>query len=236
MDNFKFLTIAFLASVFTTGCATYDKAKNKVSGLWKDPISVTVTNLTDNVYLTPILVVGHGERDSAMFTEGQAASKALQAVAEGGSLSLMIAKFDGEQQVIVNPADGLLGPGNSVSFELDESAQRFSLIAKILPTNDGFVAVDNAAVERGSINLFAYDAGTEANDESITGGGAPNTPGIPADPTGLGDALATGISGVTAEGIVQKHAGIQGGEGSAFTVANNAWSGPIATVTITKEE
>ena len=52
----------------------------------------------------------------------------------------------------------------------------------ILPTNDGFVAADSILIRGGTQELYAIDAGTEANDEQVTGGGAPNTPGIPADP------------------------------------------------------
>ena len=35
-----------------------------------------------------------------------------------------------------------------------------------------------------TVYLNGYDAGTEANDEVITGGGAPGVPGIPGDPGG----------------------------------------------------
>ena len=73
-----------------------------------------------------------------------------------------------------------------------------SLTSMLLPTNDGFVGLDSWKIptEAGTytFTLNAYDAGTEANDEIVNGGGAPGTPGIPAAPGG--DA-GTGAIGVT---------------------------------------
>jgi len=58
----------------------------------------------------------------------------------------------------------------------------------LLRTNDGFVGLDSLRIPRApgtySYYLYGYDAGTEANDELITGGGDPNVPGIPAAPAG----------------------------------------------------
>ncbi len=230
-----------IAGIGIGGCATYDRMTDKVksaytkmTGRFGDSVEVTVTNVTTSIYLTPILAVGHGDRDSNMFEFGAAASDQVQAVAEGGAFLAMAAAFEGGQ-IIEDPAEGLLGPGQSVTFRLDKDHTRMSLIAMMLPTNDGFVALDNVVLRDGTQSLYAIDSGTEANDEAITGGGAPGTPGIPADPGGSALAEATGISGIDAEGSVMRHAGIQGGEGSALNPEIHGWSGPVAEVTVAIE-
>jgi len=101
-----------------------------------------------------------------------------------------------------------------------------------LPTNDGFVALDNVLLRDGEQLLYAIDSGTEANDEQITGGGAPNTPGIPADPGGQANAEAPGIIGLSAEGVVDRHPGISGADGSALSSEDHGWSGPVVSVTV----
>jgi hypothetical protein len=65
-------------------------------------------------------------------------------------------------------------------------ARRISLASMMLPTNDGFIALDSVPAPRHGSSTFyspGYDAGTEANDElcaSIPGptcGGAGLSPG-----------------------------------------------------------
>ena len=224
------ITFLLLASVVLSACtAMYGSKEN----MMMRSVKVTITNVTPNAYLTPIMIVGHGMLETGMFTFGKVASEQLQAVAEGGNIAPIAMSFE-NAQVIENPANGLLGPGESVSVELDSSNTRMSIIAMILPTNDGFVALDNILIRDGIQELYAIDAGTEANDEQITGGGAPNTPGIPADPSGQANLSASGITGVSIEGSIDRHPGIMGGEGSALDQEKHAWKGPVAIVEITR--
>lgn len=198
-------------------------------------IEITVTNLTKSMYLTPILAVGHSEDQGQMFEFGKEASVELQAVAEGGNFDPLANNFNAdEHEIIVDPVEGLLGPGQSIKFELMKEHTRFSLISMILPTNDGFVALDNVELSSGETLLYAIDAGTEANDEKITGGATPNVPGIPADPSRLADKFATGITSATAEGRVARHPGISGAEGSALDPERHGWDGAVASVNINK--
>ena len=214
-----------LSGLLFAGCASVGNQANL-----KD-YTVTITNETANLFLTPILAVGHGERTDDMFQFGKVASPELQAVAEGGNVEPMASQFEGEQ-IVVDPFNGLLGPGQSVTFNLNGSATRMSVIAMILPTNDGFVVLDNALIKVGMQELYAVDAGTESNSEHITGGGEPNTPGIPHDPGGQADRAATGIEGLSPEGSVERHPGIMGGTGSALDPATHGWKGPVATIRI----
>ena len=58
----------------------------------------------------------------------------------------------------------------------------------VLPSNDAFVGLDAMPIP-GVPGIYTYllnahDAGTEANDEIVNGGGGLGEPGIPADPGG----------------------------------------------------
>ncbi|MCP5449148.1 MAG: spondin domain-containing protein [Gammaproteobacteria bacterium] len=158
-----------------------------------------------------------------LFTLGEAASDELAAMAEGGDTApLEAALLDSGQVVGTGHSQGLLGPGQSVTVEVPAgNANRISLAAMILPTNDGFIALNGVEVPRAGSQAFrvpGYDAGSEPNDElcaSIPGplcggeGGSPNAGG---------------------EGFVHIHAGIHGiGDLSA---ADYDWRNPVATVTV----
>lgn len=200
-----------------------------------DQYTITVTNTSSGSYLTPLLVAGHADHQTRIFAYGKAASPELQAVAEGGDIEPLAAQFEtAGAEVIRNPAGDLLGPGESTTFNLSKENTRISLVSKILPTNDGFIALDNANLREGAQFLYAIDAGTEGNDEQISGSAALNTAGIPADPGGKANADAPGISGRSAEGSVDRHPGITGGEGSALDPEIHGWSGAVASIEISQ--
>ncbi len=243
MNKFA-LIIVVLFSFTLSGCQNMSKegfkegfqnftAKVKFWDKDSDQYTITVTNLSTGSYLTPLLVAGHSNSQTNMFAYGKAASPELQAVAEGGDIEPLAAQFKtAGAELIKNPAGDLLGPGESTTFNLAKTNTRISIVSMILPTNDGFIALDNANLREGAQFLYAIDAGTEANDEQITGGGTPNTPGIPTDPSGRADASAAGLSGVSAEGSVGRHSGITGGEGSALDPEVHGWNGAIASVEV----
>ncbi len=111
----------------------------------------------------------------------------------------------------------------------------------LLPTNDGFVGLDALKIPRTrgthTYFLMGYDAGTEANDEIVNGGGMPNTPGIPADPGGHNGVGGSGASGDDNNHTVHVHRGILGdgdpnGGVSDLDHSVHRWMGPIAKVVI----
>ena len=184
--------------------------------------AVTITNLTRGSSFTPILVASH-RPGVELFTLGQAASDELAAMAEGGDTApLEAALLDSGQVVGTGHSQGLLGPGQSVTVEVPAgNANRISLAAMILPTNDGFIALNGVEVPRAGSQTFrvpGYDAGSEPNDElcaSIPGplcggeGGSPNAGG---------------------EGFVHIHAGIHGiGDLNASAYD---WRNPMATIKV----
>jgi hypothetical protein len=208
-------------------------------------IDVTITNLTNGIYFTPLLVAVHGA-GTHLFQTGKEASSNLQAMAEGGDTSGLIDEIEMAGGTYVqDPASGVLPPGGSTTANLyvkGKRNSRLSITAMLLPTNDGFVGLNAANIPnkhgRYTYYLNGYDAGTEANDEVINGGGAPGVPGIPADP---GENNGKGASGAAEEDnntTVHIHRGILGdnqpnGGKSDLDKGVHRWLNPVAQVVVT---
>jgi len=141
------------------------------SSLLAQDLDITLTNLSQGLYFTPILTAAH-ETDTALFSLATAASAELQAMAEGGDISGLVSMLsNANANANENPAGGLLAPAMSTTFMLtnDSTNTHLSLTAMILPSNDGFVGLDSWMIPETAgtytIMLNAYDAGTEANNE-----------------------------------------------------------------------
>lgn len=208
-------------------------------------LTVEIENLTRGVFFTPLIVAAHPDTIS-LFEAGGTASAEVQAIAEGGDISGAEALFDGIGATQSNnPASGLLAPGASATATLNTdgtSNVQLSIMGMLLPTNDGFVAMNAEAIptEAGVYTYYlkAYDAGTEANDEMV-GSGTPGEAGFPA-PGPVAATLGTGGTGVvsSAEGHIHIHRGVlgdtnaTGGESDIDTTVHR-WLNPVAKVTIT---
>ncbi len=210
-------------------------------------LTVEVTNLTHGIYFTPLLISAHNA-DTHLFQLGESASSNLQAMAEGGNISGLAADVrtagGGSAE---NPAGGLLAPGKktsiSATFDIIPSLSRLSIVAMMLPTNDGFIGLDSKEIptQPGTYTFFlnGYDAGTEANDEIVNGGGAPGVAGIPEDP---GSNAGTGGTGVEVSSggnqLVHIHRNIIGdtdatGGSSDLDSRVHRWLNPVARVVLT---
>jgi len=207
-------------------------------------VSVEVTNLTNAIYFTPLLVSAHNSH-THIFETGTSASASLQAMAEGGDISGLDADLAAAgARNVVNPASGPLAPGASAtaSLEADKHHNFLSVVAMLLPTNDGFAGLDAIRIPKkeGTYTYYlnGYDAGTEANDEIINGGGPPNVPGIPVDPGSNGGTGGSGVAGPDNNSLVHVHRGIVGdtnpiGGASDLDSVVHQWLNPVAKVVIT---
>lgn len=202
-------------------------------------VTVEITNLSNALYYTPLLVSAHDGR-THLFQPGTAASASLQAMAEGGNISGLITELDAAgANSVADPAAGLLAPGETATATVKMSKRNryLSIAAMLLPTNDGFVGLDALKIPKKqgthTVYLNGYDAGTEANDEIVNGGGEPGTPGIPADPGGNSGAGAAGVTGADHNTKVHVHRGIVGGDYSDLDSAVHRWMNPVAKVVIT---
>jgi hypothetical protein len=211
-------------------------------------LNVTVENLTRGIFFTPLAISAHPE-GSGLFNVGSAASDSIQAMAEGGDISGIEAAMSavGATQSN-NPAEGLLLPGASTSTMLNTDGTdntMLSIVGMILPTNDGFVALNSMKIpeEAGTYTYYAkaYDAGTEANNE-IVGSGAVGEAGFPA-PGPVAATLGSNGTGIAteAEGFIHIHRGALGdleAEGGVSDLDSTAhrWLNPIAKITVTVSE
>ncbi|MDP5054928.1 MAG: spondin domain-containing protein, partial [Congregibacter sp.] len=107
---------------------------------------VEIINLTRGSYFTPLLVAAHPP-SARLFMPGESASASLQAMAEGGDISGLVADLEAiSATVVANPAEGLLAPGQRTTAMLDTDAApdntRLSIVSMILPSNDGFMGLN----------------------------------------------------------------------------------------------
>ena len=207
--------------------------------------NVQITNLTNGIFFTPFLVVAH-PADTSLFMAGQPASANLQAMAEGGDISGLTADVTAVGATIAaNPAGGLLPPGISANVDMNTdgtSNDALSIVAMLLPTNDGFAGLNAVTIPMmpGTyvFDLPAYDSGTEANDELVTGGGAPGVAGIPADPGATTGTGGTGAAMADANGNVHIHRNALGdsdamGGRSDLDSTVHRWLNPVVRVVVT---
>jgi hypothetical protein len=188
---------------------------------------VTITNLTNSIIFTPILVASQ-RRAVSIYELGSPASEDLAAVAESGDIGPLTTTLNADRRVVdvqnsVNP----LLPGKSVTVVVSAAhgARRISIAAMMLPTNDGFIALDSVKVPRhGSVTFFSpgFDAGSEPNDELCK-----NIPG----PTCDGMGLSPGDND-SDEGYVHIHRGMHGIGDLAADVYD--WRNPVAKITVTR--
>lgn len=188
---------------------------------------VTITNITRGQTFTPSLVATH-RGNINLFTVGQPASDELATVAESGNVAPLAEALlaTGKVQDIKNTG-ALLEPGESTVLVLEagERANRVSIAAMLIPTNDAFFALDSVLLpkRKKATNYYispAYDAGSEPNDELCAS--------IPGPACG-GEGLSPGVGG---EDYVHIHAGIHGIGDLAPSVYD--WRNPVASIMITR--
>ncbi|MFB9240620.1 spondin domain-containing protein [Massilia antarctica] len=216
-------------------------------------LSITVTNLTRATWLTPLLVTAHPAAFKS-FTAGTAASVEIQQIGEAGNTAPMEAILPAGSSKSVNPNNGPLKPGaTSLPAKLLGGAgttnTQLSILAMLVPTNDGFVAMNAIDIPTmpGSYvyMLNAYDAGTEANDEKAAVAGGINQPGMIFPPflnddsgklTPTINTHAAGFANATKEGYVHIHRGILGSAPGGPSALDNTvyrWLNPVARVVLT---
>ncbi|MBI2688527.1 MAG: spondin domain-containing protein [Acidobacteria bacterium] len=227
-------------SIFTAS-ASLPLLSIVAAGQQRRDYEVTVTNLTRGQRFTPILVATHIEGYN-LFRLGEPASSQLRTLAEEGNTGPLVALLSSMTDVIGEvvsspappPLDRLTAPGKSITLTVHGGGRfdRISVAAMLIPTNDGFFAVDAAVLPQSpaTITVFApaYDAGTERNDElcaSIPGPGFVEC-ATPSNPSGNGGGAQVGQG----EGYVHIHAGMHGVGNMSASMRD--WRNPVARVTI----
>ncbi len=191
---------------------------------------VEITNLTNAQRFTPRLAATHSA-DVQIFSAGEMASAGLKLLAESGDPSLLAAELSGMSGVadiaITDIVPPLLEPGATEVLMLTARgrATRLSLAAMLIPTNDAFVGL-NTPLPNGNktteVYAYAYDAGTEVNDELC--GSIPGPPYLECVGVGPGPVEVDEDLDITI------HRGIQ--EVGNFDAAMRDWRNPVARVRI----
>ncbi len=172
---------------------------------------IKITNLTNAQPLSPPVAMLHDSQTS-FWEIGEAASIALETLAEGGDGSALLALHDANPQYAESAA---LGPGASTEFTLEKETATdnyLSVAGMLVNTNDAFSGIDSVqldTIEAGHnlvIYSYVYDAGTEMNTES-----AGTIPG----PVDGGEGFNTERDDITS--VVTMHGGVVGVEDNHAT-------------------
>jgi hypothetical protein len=197
---------------------------------------VTITNITNAIIFTPILVASHKKGLAPLFELGSPASADMTEIAERGNTDPLTATLSADPDVVaVGNSGGLLDPGASVTVivSAENGAKHISIASMMLPTNDGFIGLNGVkAPNKGTAIYYSpgYDAGTEENNEMCAYIPGPQCAAINGGP--MGEGLSPGEDNPGDERYVHIHRGIHGIGDLAVDVYD--WRNPVAKITITR--
>ena len=198
---------------------------------------ITLTNLTTGehgkggqIFSPPIFATHPG--GVKIYQVGQPANEALVLLAENGDTSGLgaLAVAAGANSAM---GPGLIDPGDSVTVRLSADAvnSSLSLATMLVSTNDAFIGVADLALYDAAgmpvsttVQLRAYDAGSEQNTERGTD--IPGPVGLDAD----ADPMGSNRRVPTIGGVITPHPGILG---VGDVAASFAWTEPTAVLMIT---
>ena len=190
---------------------------------------VNITNLTPGQSFTPILTATHSAAAS-IFLPGTTASAELGTLAEEGDVAPLTSLLNSMAAAVMQvvSTSGLTTPGVTTSLTImgGGTFDRLSVAAMLIPTNDTFVGVNTALPTDGELKVvygFAYDAGTEVNDETCASIPGPNF--VECGGPGMGGSPGNG------EGAVVISYGIRG---IGDFGSDRDWKNPVARITIQK--
>lgn len=219
------------STAFITGCGS-SSSHNEVD---MRTFQIQVSNLTANQPLSPIAVVLHQSGYQA-WTDGEAASSALEMLAEGGDNTSLLADAANHSAYLGSKSgSAAIGPGSSESVQLDIDANggvNVSVVSMLVNTNDAYTGINATALaglatgEQLQVKAPVWDAGTESNTEA-----AGSIPG-PAD-GGEGFNAARSDS----NNRVHFHSGVisnQDGLSASVLNAGHRFDNPAAMITITR--
>ncbi|MFL6550236.1 MAG: spondin domain-containing protein [Povalibacter sp.] len=188
-------------------------------------VLITYHNLTAGQAFSPGVFFSHNTAAPPLFTEGQPAPFALQRLAEEGNtgpLATKTTKVSGGAFFYTTLAPSLQpGATRSVRLTVTQEHPLVTGAFMLAHTNDGFTGIQSvdaySLTEPMEIDLFAYDAGSENNNE-------------------LGDYLIAmeGTARDPENGVVRRHEGLRGdADAPGFWKFDPAL--PVAHLTITPE-
>ncbi|MEJ2742739.1 MAG: spondin domain-containing protein [Gammaproteobacteria bacterium] len=139
---------------------------------------IQIVNLTHNQPFSPAAIIAHTSGYTP-FTESEAASNALEQLAEGGDNAAFILEAQTATQYVDHATTALIAAksaSDSVTIEVPSSQTddiKLSVVTMLVNTNDAFTGVnaadlsDLAVSDTLIIQGPTWDAGTELNTESV---------------------------------------------------------------------
>lgn len=220
------LGVPLLGATLLAGCYHNDD-DDKIASY-----EVTVTNLTEAQPLSPPALILHQDGYHP-WQVGNAASNGLEQLAEGGTTTTLLTEASVNLAVKATAADTaaiLPGASSTVMIESrDYGNFKLSLATMLVNTNDGFTGLDAEPLDSlglhdsRSIEVTAYDAGTEANSESAT-----SVPGPAAGGEGYNSTRDDRNTVGGHPGVISADDGLGG---SALN-ASHRFDNPVARITI----
>jgi Spondin_N len=218
---------AMVASIaaFTAPASAHEGSDSDMTATYR----VTVENLTENQTLTPAVVASH-ESSYRLFSRNRQASNGLQQLAENGGVPVLVDELaaTGAVRDVAVAGSEPIAPGQRASVLITTTARadRISVAAMLICTNDGFASVSGAAAysPSGVVTKYgsAYDAGTEINTQAF------------ADlvPPCSNFTSGTGMSNpaLAENGTVKHHPGIT--DDGDLSPETHGWEDPVIKVTI----
>ena len=207
---------------------------------------ITLTNLTEGVHgesgqtFSPAIFAAH-PAGVKLAVPGEPANEAIVLMAEGGDtsgLEALAAAAGADIQIAMN-ADmtrryTMPGQSTTVTVTADMVNSSLSIGSMLVSTNDAFIAAIDVPLfdEDGmpvttTIDLMAYDAGSEDNTEMASDIPGPLGLDEATDPPGSNERVPT------VDGVIAAHEGIQG---VGDVTEGFAWEEPTAMLTITPVE
>ena len=191
-------------------------------------VEMSITNLTKGQVMSPVFVARHNGYADPLYTLGEPASASLARMAEDADATGLLSDWDPDdnsnvsESMVVAFNNGPIPPGETVSmtFDIKDGNSMVSFASMLVTTNDAFIGASGLDVSKSrTINLNAYDSGTERNSEDCSY--------IPGPPCGkhVRDRSPS-------EGYVYVHPGVHGGGSSDLDPASHDWRNPAARLSI----
>ena len=187
-------------------------------------VQITFEDLTTGQPFSPSFFESRSKDAPALFTEGQKASDALVAVAEGGNIGMYSVTAAMNKDSLLGDAQlaihTLPGQTRTIVVHVDEKHPLIDGVWMLGNTNDGFSGFTGldaySLTQPTTLDVIGYDAGSEKNNEK----------------KGYLGALGGGNDRDPENGVITKHTGIRG-DADAPKSWNWDVSKPVAHITIT---
>lgn len=175
LTNKTKLAAIVTSAVLLTACG--GSSNNNSSATMADPTTsydyqVTVYNFTAGQPFSPITVVLHSSEQS-LWTLGEAASDAIELMAEAGDNSLLM---EAVAELPYAAGEGVIMPGSYETVMVTVTGDMLSQLSAttmLVNTNDAFAGINSGDISSLEVDdsmswyLPVYDAGTEYNSEMM---------------------------------------------------------------------